>query len=69
MRGPGVGLPIVAPDELRGYLPADVLILAWDLADEIRAGMPWVEEGGGRWLVAVPKLAVVKPGARVPLGA
>ena len=50
---PGVGLPIIAPDELRGYLPADVLILAWDLADEIRAGMPWVEEGGGRWLVAV----------------
>ena len=66
---PGVGLPIVAPDELRGHLPADVLVLAWDLADEIRAGIPWVEEGGGRWLVAVPELAVVGPGVRVPIGA
>src|SRR6185436_5346210 len=66
---PGVGLPIVAPEELRSHLPADVLVLAWDLADEIRAGIPWVEEGGGRWLVAVPELAVVGPGVRVPIGA
>ena len=51
------------------HLPADVLVLAWDLADEIRAGIPWVEEGGGRWLVAVPELAVVGPGVRVPIGA
>jgi hypothetical protein len=64
---PGVGLPIVAPDELRSLLPADVLVLAWDLAEEIRAAMPWVEEDGGRWLVAVPELAVVRPGFRVPL--
>jgi SAM-dependent methyltransferase len=65
---PGMRVPIVAPQELEAYLPADVLILAWDLADEIRASMPWVEEGGGRWLVALPKLAVVgESGRREPI--
>ena len=56
---PGVRLPIVAPDQLRDYLPGDVLVLAWDLADEIRTAMPWVEEEGGRWLVGLPDLAIV----------
>ncbi len=58
---PGVDVPIVAPERLRDHLPADVLVLAWDLAPEIRAALPWVEELGGRWLVAMPRLAELGP--------
>jgi hypothetical protein len=65
---PGVGVPIVPPEDLRQHLPADVLIFAWDLADEIRTSLPWVEGGGGRWLVPLPGLAAVGPnGERLPL--
>jgi SAM-dependent methyltransferase len=64
---PGVQLPIVTPDDLRARQPDEVLVLAWDLADEIRASMPWLEDEGGRWLVALPELAIVGPGGRFPI--
>lgn len=64
----GVGVPIVAPEDLRERTPTDVLVLTWDLAAEIRSGAPWVEERGGRFIVAVPELAVVgEDGRHAPI--
>jgi hypothetical protein len=56
---PGVEVPIVAPEALRDRPPSDVLVLNWDLAGEIRIENAWIQERGGRMLVAVPELAVV----------
>ena len=65
---PGVRMPIRSPDELLAARPDDVLILAWDLADEIAAFLRPVLAAGGRLLVPVPRLTVLgADGARWPL--
>jgi hypothetical protein len=64
---PGTRIPIRPTEALAGQPGADVLVLTWNLADEIRASMPLVEASGGRFLVAIPELAVVGDGTRAPL--
>lgn len=53
---PGSRIPIVGPEELLDYRPDDVLILPWNLADEIGAELSAVRAWGGRLLVAAPRL-------------
>jgi SAM-dependent methyltransferase len=66
---PGVGVPIHPPEALHATFPDEVLVLAWDLAREIRAGLPSVEARGGRFLVAIPELAVLADAGLRPLPA
>ena len=53
---PGSRIPIVSPQELMARRPDDVVILPWNLADEIGRDLAAVRSWGGRLLVAVPKL-------------
>jgi hypothetical protein len=57
---PGTGIPIVAPDELAGYAPTDVLILPWNIASEIGPIIARLLPGARRW-VAVPELRILEP--------
>jgi SAM-dependent methyltransferase len=56
---PGTRIPIVAPDRLTADPPAVLLLLAWNLADEIRAQLAWFTAAGGRFLVPVPEPRLV----------
>jgi SAM-dependent methyltransferase len=51
---PGVGVPIVAPEELAVDPPAVVLLLAWNFADAIMAQHPEYLANGGAWLIPNP---------------
>lgn len=51
-RMPGTDIPIIAPDALVAARPDVVLLFVSDLAAEVRAALPQVEEGGGRWVDA-----------------
>ena len=53
---PGSHIPIVPPEMLRTVRPKAVLILPWNLVDEITAENAYVREWGGRFVVASPKL-------------
>lgn len=53
---PGVGIPIVAPDALAELRPDVVLVLAWNLADEVVAQLQPVLPPTTRYVVAVPAL-------------
>jgi C-methyltransferase C-terminal domain len=53
---PGSRIPIVGPDQVLAYRPDDVLILPWNLADEIAGALDAVRGWGGRLLVASPRL-------------
>lgn len=65
---PGVRIPIRSPGELLAALPDEVLILAWDLVDEIAEFLRPIRERGGRLLVPVPRLAILdRDGARLPV--
>ena len=63
---PGCGIPIHSPEVLDSLEAVDVLVLAWNLVDEIRAGLPQIERRGGRFLVAIPELVVVDHDGRSP---
>jgi SAM-dependent methyltransferase len=51
---PGTGIPVLAPDELRRAKPDYLLILPWNLMDEIMADCSFVREWGGKFIVPIP---------------
>jgi SAM-dependent methyltransferase len=53
---PGSRIPIVDEDQLRRHRPDDVLILPWNLRDEITVQLAYVREWGGRFVTAVPRV-------------
>lgn len=52
-------IPVLAPDQLSHTKPDYVLILPWNLRDEIVHSMGHVRDWGGRFVVAVPRLELV----------
>jgi hypothetical protein len=55
---PGTHVPIFAPDKLAETRPDYVLILPWNLQDEIIAQLAYVREWGGKFVVPIPQLTV-----------
>jgi len=56
---PGSHIPILPPSHLREDRPDVVLILPWNIRDEVSAQLAFVREWGGRFATAVPALSVV----------
>jgi 2-polyprenyl-3-methyl-5-hydroxy-6-metoxy-1,4-benzoquinol methylase len=56
---PGVHVPIYAPEHLRKTRPEYVLILPWNIKDEIVAQMADVRSWGGRFVVPIPEVKVL----------
>jgi SAM-dependent methyltransferase len=56
---PGSHLPIFQPDHVRRDRPAYLLVLPWNLKDEITAQMADVREWGCRFVIPVPELELV----------
>jgi len=53
---PGTRIPILAPERIFDTRPDYVLILPWNLRDEIAQQMAAVRDWGGRFLVAIPEV-------------
>lgn len=56
---PGTHVPIHAPDHVRDTRPDYLLILPWNLRDEVVEDMSYIRDWGGRFVVPVPELAVI----------
>jgi SAM-dependent methyltransferase len=56
---PGTHIPIVAPERIRETKPDVVLILAWNLKDEVIEQLAYVRDWGGRFAVPMPEPEVV----------
>ncbi|HEY8550535.1 MAG TPA: class I SAM-dependent methyltransferase, partial [Vicinamibacterales bacterium] len=56
---PGTHLPILAPEAIDETRPEYVLILPWNLRDEIVRQMDRIREWGGKFVVAIPRLEVL----------
>lgn len=55
---PGTHIPIYHPDRIRETKPDYVIILPWNLKDEIMQQLQFIREWGGRFVVPIPKVAV-----------
>jgi SAM-dependent methyltransferase len=55
---PGTHIPVVSPQALMELRPDYVLILPWNLEREIRRQLEGIRAWGGRFLTAVPQVAV-----------
>ena len=55
---PGSHIPVVSPDALMQSKPDYVLILPWNLRDEIRAQLDAIKAWGGRFVTPVPLIRV-----------
>jgi hypothetical protein len=55
---PGTHIPIHAPDRIRETKPDYLLILPWNLKDEIMSQMSHLRAWGGRFVVPIPDVTV-----------
>jgi SAM-dependent methyltransferase len=55
---PGTRIPIRPPEAIREARPDYVLILPWNLREEIRAKAGFIREWGGRFVVPIPRVEV-----------
>jgi SAM-dependent methyltransferase len=60
---PGTRIPIEGPERIFDSRPAWVLILPWNLRDEIARQMAGIAEWGGRFVVAIPEVESFDPPA------
>jgi hypothetical protein len=58
---PGARIPVISPTELIDLQPDRVMLFVPDLLDEVRAALPGIELGGGRWVVLDPRPVEVAP--------
>jgi 2-polyprenyl-3-methyl-5-hydroxy-6-metoxy-1,4-benzoquinol methylase len=56
---PGTRIPVFKPDKIMETRPDYVLILPWNIKDEVMAGMAAVREWGGQFVVPIPEVRVL----------
>ena len=56
---PGSHIPVVKEQELREYKPDYVLILPWNLKDEIAAQLDYIRSWEGKFVLPIPYLQVI----------
>ena len=56
---PGSHIPVLSPEALQRHQPAVVLILPWNIADEIKSQQCDVTSWGGRFACAVPEMTIL----------
>ncbi len=55
---PGSRIPIFHPDRIREAKPDYVIILPWNLRDEIMGQMEFIRDWGGRFVLPIPELRI-----------
>jgi hypothetical protein len=56
---PGSHIPILSPLAMHKQRPDFVVILPWNLADEVIAANSFIREWGGKFITAIPKLQII----------
>ena len=57
---PGTHIPIHPPDKLRETRPDYILVLPWNLKDEIVNQLAFIREWGGKFVVPIPETRVLE---------
>jgi SAM-dependent methyltransferase len=57
---PGTHIPVFHPDKVRETRPDYLLVLPWNLRDEIISQMAHIREWGGKFVVPIPEVQVLQ---------
>jgi 2-polyprenyl-3-methyl-5-hydroxy-6-metoxy-1,4-benzoquinol methylase len=56
---PGTHIPILSPDAIKLHKPDYLLILPWNIKDEVVEQMAHIREWGGKFVVPIPQLEIL----------
>ena len=56
---PGSHIPILKPESIKEIKPDYLLILPWNLQEEVMSSCSFISEWSGKFVVAVPELKVM----------
>jgi hypothetical protein len=62
MYTPGTRIPIYAPDRIGETRPDVIVILPWNLAEEIAEQLAYTSDWGARLVVPIPRPRVIASG-------
>jgi hypothetical protein len=57
---PGTHIPIYSPEKIKETKPDYIIILAWNLKDEIVEQMNFIKEWNGKFVVLIPEVKILK---------
>jgi len=57
---PGTRIPIFAPEKIGETKPDYVMILPWNLQDEIMNQIAYIRDWGGKFIIPIPEVSVLK---------
>jgi hypothetical protein len=55
---PGSHIPILRPAAIKEHKPDTLLVLPWNLAEEIAREHSYIKEWGGKFVIAVPQISI-----------
>ena len=55
---PGSHIPIMAPAEIAEAKPDYIVILPWNIAEEVESQLSFIRDWGGKFVRAIPELRV-----------
>jgi ABC-type Fe3+-hydroxamate transport system substrate-binding protein len=55
---PGTHIPIFNPDRIAETKPDFIVILPWNIKDEIIEQLGFIRDWGGRFVIPIPELSV-----------
>ena len=56
---PGTRIPIFHPDKIKETQPDYVMIIPWNLKDEIIQQLDYIHDWGGKFIIPIPEPKVV----------
>ncbi len=56
---PGTHIPIKSPDEIQKTKPDYVVIIPWNLKDEIMEQMKYIRDWGGKFMIPIPEVSIL----------
>ena len=56
---PGVRIPIHSPDRIRETRPDYLLVLPWNITDEVMKYTSYIRDWGGKWVVPIPEVKIL----------
>jgi hypothetical protein len=56
---PGTHIPVFSPEKIKDTKPDYILILPWNIKDEVISQLAYIRDWGGKFIIPVPEIEVI----------